>query len=185
MSLKEMEVATLSPRQENAVRLLLKGYSDARVGRELGVARETVNRWRHHDPGFQAALEAQKDHFRLMEPEDAMKQRIDAVLVTKLLSLEGIKARLELKDHLILQDLLDFNEKRTRLIQRLEVDIDQSRFYIGSLSKDESLAQQVALLTNDYKRSLLETLMAILDKVIESSETREEILTKLGECMEE
>ena len=50
----------VSQKQQLALQLLLKGYSDTRVAREVGVARETINRWRLHDSAFQEALERER-----------------------------------------------------------------------------------------------------------------------------
>ncbi len=44
--------------QQRAVDLLILGHSDTKVAKQVGVARETVCRWRCHSPTFQAALNA-------------------------------------------------------------------------------------------------------------------------------
>jgi hypothetical protein len=46
----------LAPEQENAVDLLVLGKSDREVAENLGLARETVTRWRHEHPVFIAEL---------------------------------------------------------------------------------------------------------------------------------
>jgi len=45
----------LSPQQVEALGLLLSGHTITHTAAALGVARETVSRWRHSDPGFEAA----------------------------------------------------------------------------------------------------------------------------------
>ncbi len=169
----------LSVKQRNAIELLIRGYSDRRVAEEIGVTRETVNGWRNHHQAFRIALENARQS-RWTTEQDALKQRIDQVLATPLLSLAGIKARLELKDCLILQDLLHYNEKRTRLIQRLEINIDQAKYYLDSLSKDERITEQVTMQTNEYKTQLLSTLMTILVETV-LPEVRDTILDRLSQ----
>jgi len=105
------------------------------------------------------------------------------VLATPLLSVAGLKARLELKDHLILQDLLDYNEKRTRLIQRLETDVDQARVYLDSLTKDDSIAEQVAMQITEYKTALLATLLNILNQTVAPA-VKHAVLDQLSQQME-
>jgi hypothetical protein len=46
--------------QEKAVDLLALGQSDTKVAEQVGVARETVCRWRCHSPTFQAELNARR-----------------------------------------------------------------------------------------------------------------------------
>jgi len=183
MTTNQADATPLSLRQQNALKLLLKGFPDTRVATELGISRETVCRWRHHDADFQAALEAERQRLLATEPEEATKQRIEVVIATPLLSLAGIKARLELKDRLILQDLSNYNEERTRLIQRLETDIEQAKYFLDTLSKDESVTQQVTLSTNAYKFELVQTLISILEELVDSPAMRETILTELAKRM--
>lgn len=174
--------AQLSVKQLNAIALLIRGYSDRRVAEAIGVARETVNVWRNHNQTFKAALEQARQQLWPTE-RDAIKERIGKVLATPLLSLAGIKARLELKDSLILQDLSDYNEKRARLIQRLEAEIDQARHYLDSLSKEDSITEQVALEANEYRTRLLTTLFTILTERVAPT-LKEAILTQLAEQMD-
>jgi hypothetical protein len=46
----------LTPEQENAIDLLIMGKPDREVAESLGIARETVTRWRHERPVFIAEL---------------------------------------------------------------------------------------------------------------------------------
>ena len=43
-------------KQRNAIEFLVAGLSDSAVAERIGVTRNTVNRWRLYDPGFQLAL---------------------------------------------------------------------------------------------------------------------------------
>jgi len=47
---------SLQPEQELAITELLAGKTDKQAAKAAGVSRETVNRWRNHDPYFQAEL---------------------------------------------------------------------------------------------------------------------------------
>jgi len=53
---------TITPRQQQALQALLTGATDAEAAEAANVTRETVNRWRHRDANFIAALnEARQD----------------------------------------------------------------------------------------------------------------------------
>jgi len=52
----------VSPRQQQALQALLTGATDTEAAETANVTRETVNRWRHRDANFVAALnKARKD----------------------------------------------------------------------------------------------------------------------------
>lgn len=46
----------LSPRQVEALGLVLSGMTDGEVARSVGVTRQTVNEWRRRHPAFRAVL---------------------------------------------------------------------------------------------------------------------------------
>jgi hypothetical protein len=53
---------TITPRQQQALQALLTGATDTEAAEAANVTRETVNRWRHRDANFIAALnEARHD----------------------------------------------------------------------------------------------------------------------------
>jgi len=52
-----VEPKPLSIEQEKALPCLMVGMSDAAVAEQVGVSRETVNRWRKQDSSFKLALE--------------------------------------------------------------------------------------------------------------------------------
>ena len=53
---------TITPRQQQALQALLTGSTDTEAAEAANVTRETVNRWRHRDANFVAALsEARQD----------------------------------------------------------------------------------------------------------------------------
>ena len=51
---------TLSERQEQAINLILLGQSDQAVAEAIGVARQTVNKWKHQSHLFKAILNSQR-----------------------------------------------------------------------------------------------------------------------------
>ena len=46
--------------QEKAIRLLMAGLNDGAVADKLGLARQTVNNWRHNDAVFAARFKAER-----------------------------------------------------------------------------------------------------------------------------
>lgn len=54
------QLFTLTPKQSEAIELLLSGMTDAEVAAGINVARETVCRWRLHHPEFIAEFNRRK-----------------------------------------------------------------------------------------------------------------------------
>ena len=46
--------------QDKAIQLLMMGRSDQAVADELGIARQTVNNWKHNDAAFAARFNAER-----------------------------------------------------------------------------------------------------------------------------
>ena len=53
---EESQLLTLDDKQWQALELIIAGETDAEVAQAVGVARETINRWKLHHPGFQSEL---------------------------------------------------------------------------------------------------------------------------------
>ena len=51
---------SLTVMQEKAIRLLMAGLNDGAVADKLGLARQTVNNWRHNDAVFAARFNAER-----------------------------------------------------------------------------------------------------------------------------
>jgi len=51
---------SLTVMQEKAIQLLMMGGSDQSVADELGMARQTVNNWKHNDAAFAARFNAER-----------------------------------------------------------------------------------------------------------------------------
>lgn len=56
---KSNKIQQLNTKQQKAIDLLLKGKTDTEVAIAVRVGRDTVNRWRNHNPDFIAALNEQ------------------------------------------------------------------------------------------------------------------------------
>lgn len=50
----------LTEQQEQAIGLILLGRTDEHVGKAVGVARQTISKWKNHNPDFKALLNKQR-----------------------------------------------------------------------------------------------------------------------------
>ena len=53
-------VTAVKPDQQLALELVLRGLTDGEIANYLNVRRETIWRWRHHDPAFRTVLHEQQ-----------------------------------------------------------------------------------------------------------------------------
>ena len=91
----EAEQKDLKDQQLLAIPLIVAGKSDAQVAEAIGVARETVNRWRNHDEDFQNELsQSRRAH---------INARISALSSVNTKAIE------------VLEELLDSDDEQTRL----------------------------------------------------------------------
>ena len=92
---REAEKQALKDQQLLAIPLIVAGKSDAQVAEAIGVARETVNRWRNHDEDFQNELsQSRRAH---------INARISALSSVNTKAIE------------VLEELLDSDDEQTRL----------------------------------------------------------------------
>ena len=54
------KVDTLSDKQEQAINLILLGQTDQSLAEAIGVARQTINKWKNQNPLFKATLNSQR-----------------------------------------------------------------------------------------------------------------------------
>ena len=124
--------------QQNAVDLLASGLNDRAAAERLGLARETITRWRNYDPSFQVALNQRRADF--------WGSAADAVRASLPIALDTIREQLDIgprRDRLAL-DLLT----RTGLLgpQRSRARGVHSPFdplAVGPLTLEELLDEEV------------------------------------------
>ena len=87
----EPKTYDLTPEQAAALELLLSGQNITAAAEAVGVARETVSRWRNSDPAFQAAYNA-----ALQSAHDAMGKKL---LDARARAIDTLADLLEADDH--------------------------------------------------------------------------------------
>jgi hypothetical protein len=85
---KPDKIRQLSIEQQNAIEYLLQGKSDRTVAEAVGVSRQTVSEWRHHDPLFLAELNRQRSAM-WREARDRLKSLANRALDTVELQLDS------------------------------------------------------------------------------------------------
>jgi hypothetical protein len=115
----EPKTYELTPDQAAALDLLLAGQTITAAAAAVGVARETVSRWRNSDPAFMGALNS-----ALQSAHDAMTKKL-------------LDARARAID--TLADLLDSDDQAIALKSAaalLRVDIDRPKGYTNPAAID-------------------------------------------------
>lgn len=81
MYTSEFDYLNLTNKQRQAVDLIAADKTDVEVARLVGVTRETVNRWRHHDSTFKKTVLARRACLTadlLVNQTDDLSQLADA-----------------------------------------------------------------------------------------------------------
>ena len=165
--------------QKEAIRLLAEGRSPAQTAKQLNVARSTVHRWIKGDEVFQDALRQAQAQFESEVDEEA--HIFKKAMKTPLFTPEGIRVRMELIDHLLLQDLKDKDSKRASLIKRLEDSLKQAGSFIGKLDADEVASDLLQQRTFSYRQKVLEAVWESLQKQRDRDRLIQELQTRLDE----
>jgi len=169
--------------QKTAITLLCNGLSKAEVARRLGIERETVSHWANHIPAFKEALELRRKEMWGENSSSKETELIRQVKDTDLLTLEGIEARLRLVDALLLTDVIERDDGRTKTIQRLQMNVEAVRSYVETVLAGKSVNDSVMIIVNKYKFLLLSSLKDILNATAGEDKTTQ-ILTALMQRME-
>ena len=158
---RETALSKLNFRQRAAVRALAGGKSVSQAARDSNLSRTAVSGWLNHNIDFQRALhELQRELYSDVPQNEAAAFR--AAESTAVLSLAGIRARVQLLDQLLLRDLKEQSEKRTRLIRQLQASIAAAGDYLSKLDSDEVARDIVEYTTTEYRRLLLEAVSELL-----------------------
>jgi predicted transcriptional regulator len=175
-------LSELKPSQQATIRLLTSGKSISGIARELGIGRTTIHSWLKDDQFQQALDEVQED--LQYDRAGAVKDELSAfekVESTPLLSLPGIRARIELLDRLIIADLREKSDKRTRLISRLESSINQAHEFIQKVSSDEAASELVEQRTHRYCEAVLRIVRDFLRTLPQSDTLLKQFQKRLDE----
>ena len=152
-------LARLKPAQREAIPLLAQGIAITQIAEQINVGRVSIYRWLK-DEEFQAALAQAQD--RAVAEIDQESEAFARAMKIPLLSPAGIRARLELKDHLLLADLRDRDGNRASLIKRLEDSIIQASDYFDKLPADEVANDLFQQRDEVYCQSVLAAVVGLL-----------------------
>ena len=158
------EASKLNSKQRAALALVARGLKFAEVARKVGVCRATVSGWAHHDPNFRRALSALQSSLYLIGPGDEA-EAFKAVESKPLLSLPGIRARLELADMLILKDLQEHTTQRTRTIQRLESVLGTANEFLSKVNSSTAAHELIRQRTTEYRHLVLQAVVDVFSGV--------------------
>ena len=156
-------MAVLSEKKQATIAHLLAGKTISKISREMDVSRNTIYTWRNKDPIFQQALSEEKarrlsNHTGTGDEAESFRE----VQAIPLLSLAGIRVRIELHDRLILQDLAERDTNRAVLIRRLESSIKQANDFLGKISADDIAREMVEQQTMSFRQAVLEAALDII-----------------------
>lgn len=85
------ETLTTSPKQDQAIALLMTGKTVTEVAAVVEVTRQTVSEWLHHHPGFQATLH-QRQRELWQEASEQLRALIPKALEVVTKALDGEQA---------------------------------------------------------------------------------------------
>ena len=73
----------LSMKQEQAISLMIMGKNDTEIGKELGISRESVWRWRNENPDFMEAARKRREMAAARHAEELNDLLTEALMVIK------------------------------------------------------------------------------------------------------
>lgn len=172
---KSDTMSHLKLRQQVTLRHLLSGKNISVAARAANVGRTSVHKWLR-EPAFREALAEAQARLRA-NTEDQQTSELNAfreAQATPLLSAQGLRARMTLLDQLLLRDLQEADQRRARLIGRLESSINQAQAFLDRLSADEVARDMVEQRTVAYRRAVLR----VVGELLRPLATRDEMLAK-------
>jgi transposase len=73
----------LSMKQEQAISLMIMGKNDTEIGKEVGVSRESVWRWRNENADFMEAARKRREELVARHTEELQELLSEALIVVK------------------------------------------------------------------------------------------------------
>jgi len=155
-------MSKLSEKKQATIGHLLDGKDISKTARAVGVGRSTIHTWLN-DPAFQQAMSEEKarrrsNHKGSAEEVESFREVQDIPLLT----IAGIRARIELHDRLILSDLAERDTNRAVLIRRLESSIKQATGFLGTISANDIARDMVERQTLSFRQAVLEATIDIM-----------------------
>ena len=123
----------LTEQQEQAIGLILLGRTDEHVGKAVGAARQTISRWKHHNPDFKAFLNKKR-----IENWEQHEDKIRYLIGEAIQVLEDNLANMD--DHKIAQDAALFVLKGTGCL--FSENAFEAYRPTGPTSRDEVLQEE-------------------------------------------
>ena len=170
---KSDTMSHLKLRQQAALRHLISGKSISAAGRDAHVGRTSIHKWLK-EPAFAQALTEAQSRLRADDQQTSELNAFREAQATPLLSAQGLRARMTLLDQLLLRDLQESDQRRARLIGRLESSINQAQAFLDRLSADEVARDMVEQRTVAYRRAVLR----VVGELLRPLATRDEMLAK-------
>ena len=182
---KSDRLSRLASRRQVTIRALAAGKTITAAAKELGIGRTTVHAWLKQ-PDFREALD--EEMMRLRDDGSQLADEVaafEAAERTPLLSLAGIRARLELLDRLVISDLRNQSDKRRGMIGRLEASIDQANAFLQKVTANEAASSLLEQRMEAYRRALLDVLIELLEPLSVSKKVMTAIRLRLEDVDQE
>ena len=172
-------VQQLSPQQAVALRSLLGGRNVSDTARHCNLSRSSVSNWVNQDGPFKKAL-AECKELQMRDGPLSEAKAFQEAENTPLLSLIGVKKRMQLLDILLLQDLQSRQPQRSQLIARLQAMIGQANDFVDKLSSDEIATDLFKDQSEHFRTAVLRVTASILADMPDADDRLSRLRTKLN-----
>lgn len=136
------ECIYLTLQQQKAINLLLLGKTEKFIAEELEIARETVSRWRNHNPKFIAAINEQQQ--LLARCNNLFSRSLD--VLEQALAESNVKVAIA-----VVQALSPYQKSEIQIKEATKEGLDCS-------SSDEDGVAKVTVLTNHRRLQTIRTI---------------------------